>query len=86
MGIASQSQTEAMLVYLFFKPKTDQVNQAEGIEKVFAELSEEIRNIFDSVPIRSFCEKNDITLMAVYEEAYIMEPLTEKNKHLIYQR
>ena len=86
MGIASQSQNKAMLVYLFFKPKTDHVNQAEEIEKVFAELSEEIKNIFDSTPIRRFCEKNDITLMAVYEEAYTIEPLTEKNKHLIYQR
>ena len=47
MGIASQSQNKAMLVYLFFKPKTDHVNQAEEIEKVFAELSEEIKNIFE---------------------------------------
>ena len=62
------------------------MNQAEGIEKVFTEFSEEIKNIFDSTPIRRFCEKNDITLMAVYEEAYTIEPLTEKNKHLIYQR
>ena len=79
MGIASQSEQPATLVYLFFIPKaTDSVKQ-KAVDDVFTALREEIRCIFNSAPIRHFCTANQITLRAVAENASIMEPLSHEN-------
>ena len=81
MGIASQKEEEkpAKLVYLFFKPKLDSSEEKNEIDKVFSELQNEIAAIFNSPPIRSFTEKNNIQLTAAAEYAKIMESLSSQN-------
>ena len=84
MGIASQKAPEASatLLYLFFMPKTDDIETSEKIKIVFDELKNEIENIFSSEPIKCFTEKNKISLTVAAEYAEVMEELT--NKNIIY--
>ena len=79
MGIASQTEQPATLVYLFFIPQTTDPAKQNAVDAVFNALREEIRCIFNSAPIRHFCTTNQITLRAVAENASIMEPLCQKN-------
>lgn len=79
MGIASQTEQPATLVYLFFIPKTTDPVKQKAVDDVFNALREEIRCIFNSAPIRNFCTANQITLRAVAENASVMEPLSHEN-------
>ena len=79
LGIAANSSTPSELVYLFFMPESTQ-HQSE-IRSLFAELSDEISAIFNSKPIRTFCEKNHIRLRAVVEHSRCMDTLTSQNTH-----
>ena len=79
MGIASQTEQPATLVYLFFIPRTTDPAKQNAVDAVFNALREEIRCIFNSAPIHHFCTTNQITLRAVAENAPIMEPLSHKN-------
>ena len=85
MGIASkmndetQSKKESTLVYLFFKPKTDDIEINNKIDKVFRDLKTEIDLIFGCKPIKTFAEKNNIKLVAVAECDYVMKELTGEN-------
>ena len=82
LGIASQKKRDipAALVYLFFKPKVQQADEAMEIEKVFSILQEEIKIIFGSEPIQQFVKKNNIRLWAVAEYAEAMGELTVDNR------
>ena len=85
LGIACNVDNRpATLVYLFFKPKDDN-NQAR-INKVFNELSTEIRIAFNNTYIKEFCNKNNITLKAVAEFSKTMETLTSKNIEYLYTK
>ena len=79
LGIAANNSTPSELVYLFFMPESTQ-HQSE-IRSLFAELSDEISAIFNSKPIRTFCEKNNIRLRAIVEYAQCMDTLTSQNTH-----
>lgn len=79
LGIAANSSNPAELVYLFFMPESTQY-QSE-IRSLFTELADEISAIFNSTPIRTFCEKKDIRLQAVVEYAKCMDSLTSQNTH-----
>ncbi|WP_044973449.1 hypothetical protein [Ruminococcus sp. HUN007] len=86
LGIAKKKGTNKKLVYLFFRPDTDKLEMSSTInenelEKVFNELQEEIKYIFDSDPIKNFCspKNHDIKLMAIAEKSSVMEPLTNNN-------
>lgn len=79
LGIASQNKRPATLVYLFFLPKTTDPLKQHQINAVSRSLSEEICSIWNSAPIRNFCTTNQITLRAVAETAFIMEPLCNDN-------
>ena len=81
MGIASENEGDnsAKLVYLFFKPKTEDEGAKRLIEDVFGELRKEIHALFSSKPIQRFVQKNNIHLDAIVEEAFVMEKLTVEN-------
>lgn len=81
LGIAS-NEKPATLVYLFFKPIY--AEKQESIDKVFGELKEEIKNVFDNKYIQAFCIRHNITLKAVAEYSEVMEPLTGKNIIVLY--
>ena len=84
LGIKSREHESAALVYLFFKPKSDnEVIQSE-INAIFSELAVEITNIFDSEPVRTFTEIHNISLYAIAEESYVMEPVTNGNHIKLY--
>ena len=83
IGIKSEMKRlglkEATLVYLFFKPKTNDQFEKAQIEEIFNELYKEINIIFNSVPIRTFIEKNNIKLKVIIECSEVMEPLSNNN-------
>ena len=85
MGVKSHSKgKKATLTYLFFCPINDK--KQKEIDEVFKSLKDEIIAIFNSAPIRRFCDDNKIYLKAVCEKSRIMEPLTENNIEIIYER
>ena len=51
---------------------------------VFIELEKEIKLIFESEPIKNFCENNHIKLMAIAEKSTIMKSLTNENLEVFY--
>ena len=59
------------------------INENE-LEKVFDELKTEIEHIFGSKPIKTFCDKEHIKLMAIAEKSAVMEQLTNKNLEVLY--
>lgn len=69
---------------MFFCPIND--NKQKEIDEVFKSLKDEIVAIFNSAPIRSFCDDNEINLKAVCEKSRIMEPLTKNNIEIIFER
>lgn len=81
LGIKSNKKKDesAKLVYLFFKPEVEDCNVREEINEVFKMLSREIDAIFNSMPVRSFCMRNNITLSAVEECAWEMCDLSDAN-------
>lgn len=85
LGIKEQKgDKKAKLVYLFFEPATDNDEDRIFINKVFDELSTEIKLIFESDIIKGFCETYNIELMAIKEKSRIMEALTKFNEVTIY--
>lgn len=85
MGIASQKNEESTLVYMFFKPKSEDVETQCKINETFKELKDEIEKIFKSKPIRTFCGRNNIKLKAIVEYATVMEPLTDENMEVLIE-
>lgn len=97
LGIANQSGSNKKLVYLFFRP--DPLKKRGGSElyrkmtslydeclkEVTDKLCDEINIIFNSKPIKTFCQNNNITLMAIAEKSAVMEPLTNKNLEVFYR-
>lgn len=84
-GIKEQKGNKrAKLVYLFFEPVADNNKDYIFANKVFDELSTEIKLIFESDIIKKFCEAYNIELIAIKEKSRIMEPLNKYNKHTIY--
>ena len=81
MGIASSKNEdeEATLVYMFFKPKTDDSVTNSMIEDVFSNLATEVKAVFESKPIQNFTKKNKIKLRAIAEYSEKMEALTKEN-------
>ncbi|MBQ9700459.1 MAG: hypothetical protein IJV71_07530, partial [Lachnospiraceae bacterium] len=61
------------------KPKTNDQFEKAQIEEIFNELYKEINIIFNSVPIRTFIEKNNIKLKVIIECSEVMEPLSNNN-------
>lgn len=84
LGIASQPGESKKLVYLFFRPESDNKAIQKELDEVFLKLDEEINTIFSSNPIRKFCDLNHIKLQAVYECSKTMEALTKDNMKVIY--
>lgn len=84
LGIASQPGESKKLVYLFFRPESDDKAIQKELDEVFLKLDEEINTIFNSDPIRKFCDLNHIKLQAVYECSKTMEALTKDNMKVIY--
>ena len=81
LGIKVQSKgKKAKLVYLFFKPISNDIETNAKVNEVFDELKEEIKSIFNSKYIKEFCENNNIELSVVAEESKVMEKLTLSNK------
>lgn len=80
LGIKVQSKgKKAKLVYLFFKPSSDDSEIKLKINEIFDELADEIKSIFNSKWIKDFCTNNNIELMAIAEESKVMEKLTLNN-------
>ena len=80
LGIAEANKgKKTKLVYLFFKPCTDDTVYSQWIEEVFEELKAEINAIFRCRTIADFCEEHNIELMAIAEESKVMERLTKDN-------
>ncbi len=81
LGIASENSGDkpAKLVYLFFKPKTEDEATKRLIDDVFGELRKEIHALFFSKSIQRFIQKNKIHLDAIVEESFVMEHLTTGN-------
>lgn len=85
LGIRSQSNGEqAKLIYLFFYPVTDDEKTNNEIQAVFDELKEEINAVFNSKPIKAFCQKNNIILQAFAEKSDVMNDLKNDNVISLY--
>ena len=72
-GIASSKKGRAKLVYMFFKP----LYANTELNTVFTELEAEIKAIFESDPVKAFCNKNEIELCAIVQEANVMTKLVD---------
>ena len=84
LGIKNDKGKEpATLMYLFFKPIAEKEQDNDLIDEVFAELEAEMERIFNSKPIKTFAEENNIKLMAVIENEKVMKSLNEANKKII---
>lgn len=85
MGIASTSNRQpSTLIYLFFKPRlADPISQNQ-VDEVFSKLTDEIRLLFTSPPVASFCKANQITLRAVAQFAPVMQALSPRNIISLY--
>ena len=97
LGIAKKDGTNKKLIYLFFRP--DPMKKRGGSElyrkmtllydgclkEVTDKLCNEIKIVFNSKPIKSFCENSKITLMAIAEKSDVMEPLTNNNMEVLYK-
>lgn len=84
LGIKNVKGKEpATLMYLFFKPIAEKEQDSDLIDEVFAELEAEMERIFNSKPIKTFAEENNIKLMAVIENEKVMKSLNEANKKII---
>lgn len=85
MGIKEQNEGKtSKLVYLFFEPISDNYEDSAFINEVFNDLSSEIKAIFESDIIKSFCEKNRIELTAIKETSKTMVSLNSHNTIAIY--
>ena len=82
MGVKSHSNGDrATLLYLFFKPQNEKYQNE--IDSVFEELKSEIKTIFESKPIKKFCN-SQITLKAVCQTGKIMQALKDDNIEVLY--
>jgi len=81
MGIASNKNEgeQAELIYMFFKPKTDNDAINHKIDGIFEKLKSEITKIFKSKPIGNFISNNGISLRAIAEYDYTMKALSKDN-------
>lgn len=84
LGVEAQPGDPKKLVYLFFKPKSTNTDEQKAIDEIFSNLQSEMTAIFQSEPIRKFCQSSNITLSAVAENSEIMEPLTAANMIQLY--
>ena len=79
-GIAKQNNgKKSKLVYLFFKPTSNDAQTSKQIDEVFYELISEIKLIFGCKIISDFCKNNNIELMAIAQQSQIMDKLTDNN-------
>ena len=79
-----QKCKKAKLVYMFFKPVTDDKETATLIESVFKELKEEIEAIFKCDTIKEFCKNNNIELMAIAQKSKTMKKLDSEDTIYLY--
>ena len=86
LGIKSNKDKDekATLIYLFFKPKTPNLEQQSEIDRIFEELKDEIKNVFNNKSIQNFIRVNNIQLKAVAEYAEVMSSLTKDNMIILY--
>ncbi len=85
LGVRDNKKGEkATLLYLFFKPKGATENEQNEIDSLFEVLEQQIKTVFESTPIRSFAERNNIELKAVAQESEVMCRLTHKNLITLY--
>ena len=67
------------LVYLYFKPTTDDHILSSEIDHVFEELAAEINSVLQNPFIQHYCTKHFIHIRAVAEHSPIMEALSDRN-------
>jgi len=79
LGIASQKHDSAALVYLFFKPVTNDKKQGLQLDSIFTELTAELRCILQSTPIQKFCKTPNLHIYALAQCASVMGPFTAEN-------
>ena len=88
IGISSKKKKLGLdnvkLIYLFFKPKTSDEEINQQIEKIFKELADEIKQIFDNEHICKFITKHNISLNAIAEYSEIMKSVTESEMIKLY--
>lgn len=85
IGIKEQNKgKKSKLIYLFFEPIADNDSDNISIKQIFDELEAEIKLIFESDIIKSFCNINNIELSAIKEKSRTMEALNKYNKYIIY--
>ena len=88
IGISSEKEKlgrdNVKLIYLFFKPKTSDEAINQQIEKIFGDLADEIKKIFESEHIRDFAKKYNICLDAIAEHSEIMESVMKSDMIKLY--
>lgn len=87
LGIACQNSgknKEVTLVYLFFRPKTDDSIVEGELLELFSSLQKEIISVFTSPVIRTFCDEHKTSLKAYYEYADEPKELTPNNTHPLF--
>ena len=84
-GVASQERDrDKTLLYLFFRPKTEDDKLRTELEAVFDGLRAEIEAVFRSRAVMDFCRANRIALRAVCQYSEVMESLTPSNTQVLY--
>ena len=86
LGIRSQNKNgqQAKLIYLFFYPISDDEKVSDEIKKLFDDLENEINAVFNSSPIKKFCNDNNIVLEAYAEKSTVMTALNSSNVIKLY--
>ena len=80
IGIATQGQGKlAKLIFMFFKPVTDNKEASDMIEKMFKELKDEINKIFACDLIKNYCQKHNIALSAIALNSAVMQEYDKSN-------
>ena len=86
LGIRSQNKNgqQAKLIYLFFYPISDDEKVSDEIKKLFDDLENEMNAVFNSSPIKKFCNDNNIVLEAYAEKSTVMTALNSSNVIKLY--
>lgn len=85
-GIKNVSNNKnSKLIYLFFKPMSDDTQIQTEINKVFDELKEEIITLFNHPSIKDYCKANHIELQAIAQYSKVMTKLDHNNIEILYK-
>ena len=87
LGIANQSKGKRVkLIYLFYKPESNNSAVSTKINEIFKELQNEVKSIFGCEMVKEFCLENQIELDVIVQHGKVMGKLTRDNSEKWFSR